>query len=221
MNAGPAPGVPDARGGVRNVVFDFGGVLFRWQPRELLARLMPERTRGADEAQALFDAIFEGYGGDWGEFDRGTVEPGPLAERIARRTGLTLAEVHAVIDAVPNELQPIPGTVELLHRLHEAGLPLYYLSNMPEPYALHLERTHHFIGLFRAGVFSSRVRLIKPEAAIFEHTARALGLVPAQTLFIDDVAHNVEAARAAGWQALQFVDAAQCAQALRRAGLPA
>lgn len=204
-----------------NVVFDFGGVLFRWQPRELLARLMPDRTRTPDEAQALFDAIFEGYGGDWGEFDRGTVEPGPLADRIALRTGLTLAEVHAVIDAVPNELQPIPGTVELLHRLHDAGVPLYFLSNMPEPYAQHLERSHHFIGLFRGGVFSSRVRLIKPEREIFVHTAGALGLVPADTVFIDDVAHNVEAARAAGWRALQFADADRCAAELRALGLPA
>lgn len=204
-----------------NVVFDFGGVLFRWQPRELLARLMPQRTRTPDEAQALFDAIFENYGGDWGEFDRGTVEPGPLAERIARRTGLTLSEVHAVIDAVPAELQPIPGTVELLHRLHDAGVPLYFLSNMPEPYAQHLERSHHFLGLFRGGVFSARVRLIKPERAIYEHTAASLGLVPADTVFIDDVAHNVAAARAAGWHAVQFTDAVQCAVALRGLGLPA
>ena len=204
-----------------NVVFDFGGVLFNWQPRELLARLMPERTRTPEAAQDLFDAIFENYRGDWGEFDRGTVEPGPLAERIATRTGLSLAEVHAVIDAVPAELQPIPGTVELLHRLHDAGVPLYFLSNMPEPYAQHLERTFHFIGLFRAGVFSSRVRLIKPEREIFVHTARTLGIEPAQTIFIDDVAHNVEAAREAGWRALQFVDAVQCAAALRAEGLPA
>lgn len=204
-----------------NVVFDFGGVLFRWQPRELLARLMPERTRTPEAAQALFDAVFENYGGDWGEFDRGTVEPGPLAERIARRTGLTEAEVHAVIDAVPAELQPIPGTVELLRRLHAAGVPLYYLSNMPAPYAQHLERTHHFLGLFRAGVFSSRVRLIKPEREIFVHTARLLGIEPARTLFIDDVARNVAAARDAGWRAVQFADAAQCSAALRAEGLPA
>lgn len=202
-----------------NIVFDFGGVLFRWQPRELLARLMPARTRTPEAAQVLFDAIFENYRGDWGEFDRGTVEPGPLAERIARRTGITAAEVHAVIDAVPAELQPIPGTVDLLHRLHASGAPLYFLSNMPEPYAQYLERTYHFLGLFRGGVFSSRVRLIKPEPEIFVHTARVLGIAPADTLFIDDVAHNVAAARAAGWRALQFVDAAQCAAFLRTEGV--
>lgn len=202
-----------------NIVFDFGGVLFRWAPADLLARLLPQRTATPAATQALVDQFFENYRGDWGEFDRGTVEPPALAERIARRTGLTTAEVHAVIEAVPDALAPIPGTVELLHRLHALGRPLYYLSNMPAPYALHLEQTHHFLGLFRGGVFSSRVGLIKPESAIFEHTAQLLGLAPARTLFIDDVEHNVEAARAAGWRAVRFVDAARLEAALRTEGV--
>lgn len=200
------------------VVFDFGGVLFRWEPRELLARLLPHRAATPAAAQELVDLFFEDYRGDWGEFDRGAVEAPALAERIARRTGLTLAEIHAVIAAVPDALTPIPGTIELLHRLHELGRPLYYLSNMPAPYAQHLERTHHFLELFRGGVFSSRVGLIKPESEIFMHAAQLLGLAPARTLFIDDVAHNVEAARAAGWRAVRFVDAAQLEAALRSDG---
>ena len=200
------------------IVFDFGGVLFRWQPQDFLARLLPARAPDAAAARALVQTFFEGYTGDWGEFDRGTVEPGPLAARIARRTGLALDEVRRVIDAVPAELLPIEGTVDLLHRLHAGGRPLYYLSNMPEPYAQHLERTFGFLGLFRGGVFSSRAGWIKPEPEIFAHTARRLGLVPERTLFIDDVAHNVEAARAAGWRALQFIDPVQCEAALRAEG---
>lgn len=202
-----------------NVVFDFGGVLFHWKPDELLARLIPQRAATPEAARALVDLFFEGYRGDWGEFDRGTVEAQELATRIARRTGLGLDEIHSVIAAVPDELAPLPGTVELLHRLHGAGTPLYYLSNMPAPYAQHLERTHHFLGLFRGGVFSSRVGMIKPESAIFEHAASLLGLAPADTLFIDDVQHNVDAARAAGWRAIPFVDAPRLEVELRDLGL--
>ena len=202
-----------------NVVFDFGGVLFHWRPPELLARLLPQRVPDAAAAQRLADDFFQGYAGDWGDFDRGTVEPGPLAERIARRTGLTVDETRRVIDGVPAELTPMPQTVALLRQLHATGRPLYFLSNMPEPYARHLEATHDFLGLFRGGVFSARARLCKPEPEVFEHCASRFDLDPASILFIDDVAHNVEAARAAGWQALQFVDAAQCAQALRERGL--
>ncbi|MBK7531406.1 HAD-IA family hydrolase [Piscinibacter sp.] len=201
-----------------NVVFDFAGVLFHWQPPELLSRLLPHRTPDEAAALRLVDDIFQGYTGDWGDFDRGTVEPGPLAERIARRTGLPVDEVRRVIDGVPDELTPIAGTVALLRELHAAGRPLYFLSNMPEPYAQHLEATHDFLGLFRDGVFSARARLCKPEPEIFAHCERRFGLDPAHTIFIDDVAHNVAAARAAGWRALQFIDPGQCGAALRAEG---
>ena len=202
-----------------NVVFDFAGVLFHWQPHEVIARLLPQRAATPAAAQALVAEFFEGFGGDWGEFDRGTVEADVLAERIARRTGLSLAEAASVIKAVPAELTPLPATVALLRRLYARGHALYFLSNMPQPYALHLESAHDFLGLFRSGVFSARVQLIKPEAAIFAHAVEAFGIAPAETVFIDDVLPNVEAARAAGWQAIHFSDAEQCEARLAELGL--
>ncbi len=202
-----------------NVVFDFGGVLFNWHPPTLLAHHLPQRVFDEASGRRWVDDFFQGYEGDWGDFDRGTVEPGPLAERIALRTGLTEHEARRVIDAVPAELTPIAGSVALLHELHAAQHPLYFLSNMPEPYARHLEAEHDFLALFRGGVFSARAGLCKPEPAIFEHCANVHGLVPAETLFIDDVARNVVAARAAGWQAIRFEDPAQCTRELRDLGL--
>ena len=197
-----------------NIVFDLGGVLFRWQPHEFMARLIPQRTQTRADTQALIADFFEGFAGDWGEFDRGALEAGPLADRIAARTGLCPADVRKVIDAIPHELDPLRDTVALLHRLHDLGHALYFLSNMPAPYADHLDATHDFLGLFRAGVYSSRVGLIKPEPAIFAHALQAFGVAAQDTLFIDDVAHNVAAARAAGWHALHFLDPQQCASEL-------
>jgi putative hydrolase of the HAD superfamily len=178
-----------------NIVFDFGGVLFRWEPHAFVARMLPHRTATPEATRALVADVFQGYGGEWGEFDLGAIEPGPLAERIAQRTGA------------------------LLRRLHADGRALFYLSNMPAPFALHLERTHAFLALFRQGVFSSRVKLVKPDRAIFDHAAQAFGIDPAQTLFIDDYEANVVAARAAGWQALHFQSPAQCEAELVARGL--
>ncbi len=202
-----------------NVVFDFGGVLFDWQPHEFLSRLLPERTPTPEAAHALAAAFFEGYGGDWAAFDRGAIDPEALAQTIARRTGLPVQDTRRVIDGVPHELQPMAGTVALLRRLQAAGHALYFLSNMPEPYAQHLEETHDFLGLFRDGVFSARVKLIKPEPEIYAHLVQAFHIDPADTLFIDDVALNAEAARAAGWQAVHFENAVQCERELMVRGL--
>ena len=202
-----------------NIVFDFGGVVFRWQPHEFMARLLPAHAPDAPSAHALVASFFQGFGGAWGEFDRGTLDAGALAQRIAERTGLQVHEAALVIASVPGELQPIAGTVALLHRLQARGHGLYFLSNMPAPYADHLEATHPFLDVFTAGVFSARVQLIKPEPAIYAHAQAAFGVDPAQTLFIDDLAHNAQAARAAGWQALQFETPEQCEAALVRQGL--
>ena len=199
-------------------VFDFGRVLFDWQPEALLQRVLPQRALDAASTAHWVAQVFQSYGGDWGEFDRGSVEPDQLVQRISRRTGLAAAEVQAVVDAVPASLKPIPATVALLQRLQQPGRAMFYLSNMPAPYADHLEREHAFVRAFSAGVFSARVQLIKPEAAIFELSARRFGVAPAELVFLDDHPANVAAARAAGWQALLFSDAAKAEVDLRRHG---
>lgn len=201
------------------IVFDFGRVVFDWQPEALVARVLPERGSSPEAAAHWAQQIFQGYQGDWGDFDRGEVEIPALVRRIAARTGLAEAEVQAVVDAAPASLVPLPGTVALIERLRAAGRRLHYLSNMPGPFAEHLERSHDFMAWFDGGVFSSRVKVNKPERAIYEHALRQIVLPPAQLLFVDDHGPNVEAARALGWQAEQFVGHEQLEQALQARGL--
>ena len=203
---------------MKHLVFDFGGVLFQWQPPRLLQRELPHIATDLASAQALAAEFFQSYTGDWAEFDRGTVAVPELVARIALRTGLTPAEVQRVVDGVPAELQPIPETVDLLRRLRAAGRGLHFLSNMPVPYARHLEDSHDFVGWFDSGVFSGRERLIKPEAEIFEFAAARFGQPPANLVFLDDHLPNVQAARTLGWQALHFSSAAQAEAELRERG---
>src|SRR5690349_5788036 len=70
------------------------------------------------------------------------------------------------------------------------------------PFARVLESRHGFLRHFEGGIFSGDVKLAKPDPAIFELLAGRHGLVPADTLFIDDSAANVAAARQLGWQAI-------------------
>ena len=150
----------------KRIVFDLGAVLFTWQPEQMLQRELPHVATNVAAAEHWVREIFEGYKGDWGEFDRGTVSVPDLVARISRRTGLAAADVHTVVQAVPRELKPISETVALLKRLHGAGHTLHYLSNMPAPYADILER-NDFFACFTSGVFSARVHHNKPEEAIF------------------------------------------------------
>lgn len=202
------------------LVFDVGGVIVRWQPLQLMQQVFPDRARDDGSAKALAAAIFQGLtpDADWGEFDRGRIEPEALAERIAGRTGIEVQGIRALIAAIPRHIQPMPASMTLLERVRASGQRLTLLSNMPRPFADHLEATHACFSWFDAGVFSGRVGLMKPERAMFDHAREALAIDLDHALFIDDHPANVDAARALGWRALLFENAAQCEAAMRRDG---
>jgi putative hydrolase of the HAD superfamily len=198
----------------RTVVFDVGGVIVRWQPLELMREHFPRA-----DPQAAFSQVFEHWGpGDWRDFDLGRVEPEVLADRIAARTGFVRSAVAALIAAVPHHLQPTPEGVALIERVRAAGHRLALLSNMPAPYAAHLEATHACFASFEQRAWSGRLGVAKPERAIFDHLLRALAARGDELLFIDDHLGNVEAARACGWRGLHFENAAQTESSLRSTG---
>ncbi|RQP26859.1 HAD family phosphatase [Albitalea terrae] len=184
-----------------------------------MPRLLPLHARNEETTAALVAEFFQGYSGDWGEFDRGTVDAFRVANRIAFRTQLDLADVQRVIDAIPSELHPMPASVALLRRLKAQGHRLFFLSNMPIPYAEHLERTQPLKEWFEDGLFSSRIQMVKPEPAIFHRAAQAFGIAPGESVFIDDFALNVKAAKALGWDAIHFLSSEQCEADLVKRGL--
>jgi putative hydrolase of the HAD superfamily len=202
------------------VVWDFGAVLFRWRPAALLQRVLPQHA--FDEASAAHwrEAIFGAFDGAWSDFDRGVLTVDQVVQSLALRTGFAVEEIRALIDAVPGELDPIDETWALHRALQARGLPQYYLSNMPATYAAFIDDVHaQRLGGFDDGIYSSHVKLIKPEAALYALAESRFGLDPANTLFFDDHAANVEAACSRGWHAVQVTGPAAVADGLRRFGL--
>jgi putative hydrolase of the HAD superfamily len=68
-------------------------------------------------------------------------------------------------------------------------------------------------------LISCRLKLCKPEPAIYEYALGAYGLRAQDTVFIDDVEANVAAAAKLGIRTILFRDAAQCERELRALGL--
>lgn len=204
---------------MKRIVFDFGAVVFQWRPTVMLRRELPHLA--TDETQAAHWAaqIFQSYGGDWADFDRGLVSVPDLVARISTRTGLPSGDVQTAVDGVARELQPQPEMVALLQRLHGAGRKLHYLSNMPAAIASELEARHGFFRCFDSGVFSGRVQLIKPDPAIYRLAAERFQAAPAELIFIDDHPPNIDAAQTLGWDGFVFRSAAQTEAELTARGL--
>ena len=189
---------------VRNVIFDFGGVLVNWRPQEIIDSFYAEPLlRDALRAHAL-------QHDDWLDMDRGMLDEASVARRCAARMARPESELTAFFDHVRGALTPIEPTVALLRELRgRAGLNLYGLSNMSETIFAYLDGRHDFFKLFDGIVVSAAVKLLKPEPAIYEHLRDRFALHFAESVFIDDLERNVESARRLGLPAIRFESPAQ------------
>ncbi len=188
-----------------NIVFDLGAVLLTWEPLALVQSQFPHHAPTAEAAHALASDMF--HHEDWLGFDRGTHSLDDAIGRMALRLSMSADQLGTALAPIGERLEPIAVTVELLDRLRarrDAGddLRLYFLSNMPAPYARVLEQRHAFFRWFDGGIFSGDVQLIKPQREIYELLAARHRLAASDTVFIDDMPANVAAARAFGWHAI-------------------
>jgi putative hydrolase of the HAD superfamily len=196
-----------------NLIFDLGGVVVRWDPAAIIASVFDDEALQAKVRDGVFAHP------DWLELDRGTLDREDAIRRAAQRIGMAQAEIRRLLLAVPPSLVPIPETIDLLYRLKARRYPLYCLSNMHLASIEHLEREHKFFEVFTGKVISCRLKLCKPEPAIYHEALKANGLEAKDTVFIDDVDVNIAAAAEVGLHTIQFKNAAQCERDLRALGV--
>lgn len=188
---------------VRNVIFDFGGVLVTWRPQEIIDSFYAEPHL----RESLRTHAFQHD--DWLDMDRGTLDEASVVRRCAARMARPEPELRALFDHVRAALQPIEPTVALLSELRARGLKLYGLSNMSATIFDYLNGRHDFFKIFDGIVVSAAVKLLKPEPAIYEHLRERFKLNFAESVFIDDMMRNVDSARGVGLPAIQFTSTDQ------------
>lgn len=194
-------------GAVRTVVFDLGGVLVDWNPRYLLRDVMPGRE---EEMERL---IAEALNHDW-NLDRDRGDSWPDAMLRLKADYPEWADVFDAFDARWSETMggDLPETVAILAELREAGVPLLALSNWSAEKFPIAEKRFEWMAWFDATVVSGRIKLVKPDAAIYHYLLDTYSLDAADTFFIDDRQENIEAAEVLGITGHHF----RGAPALRR-----
>ncbi|MBI5932216.1 MAG: HAD family phosphatase [Chloroflexi bacterium] len=183
---------------IQAIIFDFGGVLIEWDPRNLYRQCFqtPEQME-----RFLTDVNFS----QWNlQFDKGV----PFAEGIAELSAQFphyATYIHALGTRWEETLgDSIRGAVDILRELQRAGYPLYALSNWSAETFPIARRKFDFFDAFREIVLSGEVKMIKPERGIFELMLQKIGRPAHECLFIDDAQANVEAARALGITSILF-----------------
>ncbi|MFL6857463.1 MAG: HAD-IA family hydrolase, partial [Allosphingosinicella sp.] len=116
--------------------------------------------------------------------------------------------------------EPVPGMHAVVAELDARGVPLFAITNFSADFWPPFRaREEAFFRRFRDIVVSGEEKLLKPDPALYYRALGRFGLKPAEALFVDDRAINVEGARAVGMAAHLFTGAAGLRARLEAEGL--
>jgi 2-haloacid dehalogenase len=198
---------------IKAVVFDIGGVLLDWDPRHLYRQLIDDPA----ELDAFLGQICtprwhlaHDLGADTEQSCR------ELAAAHPERADLIMAWAHRSEEMVAGQLD---DAIAVLADVRATGVRCLALSNMEaDKFALRRSR-YPFFGLLDGCVISGVEGVAKPDREIFEILLSRYDLDPRSTVFVDDVAANVAAARELGIVAIAYSAAGQLRADLRGLGV--
>ena len=184
---------------IKNIVFDFGQVIVRWNPLDMVRGYVDDPDDAALLADVVFDRLY------WDKLDAGTVSDGEVIAAIRARIPERLWEVSERIFTEPAYEKPeVEGVYELVKRISEdKSKRLFLLSNLSKTRAAQADRVRA-VHLIENRVFSSLCGSVKPDRKIFEYLCQAYNIKPEETLFIDDNPGNIEGARNYGIEGYLF-----------------
>ncbi len=184
---------------MRNIIFDFGNVLVKWEPERVYARHFGDEARAWWFMRHVCDA-------DWrNRIDAGESLDGCVAELQALWP--EYADAVAMyrdgwMDMLTGEM---PGMREVLADLKGMpGVRLFGLSNWSMETFPEARRRFPILQEVDDYVVSGEEGLVKPDPEIFRRLLDRYGLCAEDCTFIDDSEANVEAARGLGMHGVLF-----------------
>ena len=178
---------------MKNVVFDFGQVLVRFEPSYMVGRYVSDPEDAKILSEVVFDRLY------WDRLDAGTITDSEVVEAVKKRLPERLWELAEKIHY--NWIYNIPeieGMRELIiHIKDEFGASVFLLSNISVYFAEHSGEIP-ILKLVDNCIFSAVCGKVKPNLDIYEHLCSECNIEPRETVFVDDRKENVEAAQKIG-----------------------
>ncbi|MGN0894267.1 MAG: HAD family hydrolase [Succinivibrio sp.] len=184
---------------IKNVVFDFGGVLLDWNPRYFYSSVFND-----DEKMEYF--ISNIVTSKWNsQMDRGRT-----FEECMNELSLEHPEFKNEIMLYRKGWEAmlkgeISSGIKLLNAVQNSGkFKVYGLTNWSAETFPYAYNTYKFLQTFEGIVVSGEEKMIKPEKGIYLTLLERYNLKPEETFFTDDNPDNIEVAKSRGINAIQF-----------------
>lgn len=199
---------------IRNIVFDMGQVLIRFDRDYFIERL---GITGEDKA-LLKRQVFLSL--EWARMDRGSMTDAEAAQSVCKRLPEHLHDAATkLVGMWDRPILPVEGMYELVQELKENGYGIYLLSNASlrqHDYWPRIEASRFFDGT----LVSADEGVVKPQPEIYRLLLERFHLKAEECFFIDDVPANIEGAFYCGIPGTVFHgDTGLLRQALRSAGV--
>lgn len=199
---------------IRNILFDMGNVLIRFDRKLFLDRLEVSE----EDKTILLREVFANV--EWAQMDRGSKTEETALQSMCRRLPQRLHAAAEILTLHWDEpLIPIDGMYELVEELKQKGYGVYLLSNAStrqHAYWPRIPASRFFDGK----LISADVHAVKPQPEIYKMCLEKFGLKAEESFFIDDVNANVEGALHCGLSgAVFFGDVSRLRKELRAAGV--
>lgn len=199
---------------IKNIVFDFGGVLMDWNPRYFFKNYFND-----DERMEFF--LKSIATDEWNaEQDRGrTLSEG--TELLVKKHPEWEKEIRSYYDNWDKMLRSdIPENVSVLRKLAKTDYVLFGLTNWSAetfPYAL--EHYDFFEAFHGKIVVSGEEKLIKPNPEIWKVLIERYGIQPQESVFIDDNSKNIEMAKALHFVTIHVTETTDLENELKAVGV--
>ena len=195
---------------IDTIVFDIGWVLVHLTPQRLLDTL---RAAGA-QVESLADVTTRIA---LHEHESGRLDGEGLLDELAALAPQAIPRAH-LAEAWVDMFELQTGMLQLLEGVRQSHR-VFLLSNVGDlhwaelrrRWALH-EQVDQVIASFEAGV-------MKPDPGIYAIAEQRCQLVPARTVFIDDLPPNIAAAEARGWRGILHQDESTTRERLQQLGV--
>ena len=178
---------------IKNVVFDFGQVLIRFEPSYMVGKYISDSSDARLLETIVFDRLY------WDRLDAGTISDAEAVEAIKARLPERLWSVASEI--YYNWIYNIPeieGMRELIiHIKEEFNASVFLLSNISRYFAEHSSEIP-ILKLVDKCIFSAVCGKVKPDRDIYEYLCTECNIDPHETVFIDDREKNTKAAEETG-----------------------
>jgi len=198
---------------ITHIFFDLGNILVGLRAGEKLRALAKS---SGQELTAFCEKIWSHERAH--DYERGRHTCDEYFTLLAEELDLGHAQPE-LREAFCDIFYPLPERVEIARKL-ATRYPLGLISNTCAAHIRHLESAYDFFPIFHPRIYSHEVGSRKPHPEIYEKALSAAGAKPEGSLFIDDLAENLETPARSGWKTIHLSPQRDLAAALHQAGVP-